>query len=162
MLSLFVRRRRVWVRASDDGGGRTVVEVAGLAAPRARTATARSEEVDAGSAAEQPAADAAAELRPTTARRQVSASESLAHLSNNLLYSAMAVYAGAMFCFAADLAFAPRVAERRRRRQRCGARGRSPYGAGRAGGAPSPGRAAGVAGGAAGRAEPGRRASRSR
>jgi cytochrome c biogenesis protein len=31
MLSLFVSRRRVWVRASDLGGGRTLVEVAGLA-----------------------------------------------------------------------------------------------------------------------------------
>jgi cytochrome c biogenesis protein len=31
MLSLFVRRRRVWVRAGTDGQGRTVVEVAGLA-----------------------------------------------------------------------------------------------------------------------------------
>jgi cytochrome c biogenesis protein len=30
MLSLFVRRRRVWVRATDDGG-RTLLEVAGLA-----------------------------------------------------------------------------------------------------------------------------------
>ncbi len=30
MLSLFVRRRRVWVRVSDAGGGRTLVEVAGL------------------------------------------------------------------------------------------------------------------------------------
>jgi cytochrome c biogenesis protein len=30
MLSLFVKRRRVWVRAIDDGSGRTVVEVAGL------------------------------------------------------------------------------------------------------------------------------------
>jgi len=36
-------------------------------------------------------------------------SESLAHLSNNLLYSAMAVYTGAMYCYAAELAFAPRV-----------------------------------------------------
>jgi cytochrome c-type biogenesis protein CcsB len=35
-------------------------------------------------------------------------SESLAQLSNNLLYSAMAVYAGAMYCFAAELAFVPR------------------------------------------------------
>jgi cytochrome c-type biogenesis protein CcsB len=35
-------------------------------------------------------------------------SESLAHLSNNLLYSAMAVYAGAMYCYAAELAFVPR------------------------------------------------------
>jgi cytochrome c-type biogenesis protein CcsB len=35
-------------------------------------------------------------------------SESLAHLSNNLLYSAMAVYTGAMYCYAAELAFAPR------------------------------------------------------
>jgi cytochrome c-type biogenesis protein CcsB len=34
--------------------------------------------------------------------------ESLAHLSNNLLYSAMAVYTGAMYCFAAELAFVPR------------------------------------------------------
>ena len=31
MLSLFVRRRRVWVRAADGGDGRTVVDVAGLA-----------------------------------------------------------------------------------------------------------------------------------
>jgi cytochrome c-type biogenesis protein CcsB len=38
-------------------------------------------------------------------------SESLAHLSNNLLYSAMAVYAGAMYCFAAELAFVPRRRE---------------------------------------------------
>jgi len=31
MLSLFVRRRRVWVRATPDAAGRTVIEVAGLA-----------------------------------------------------------------------------------------------------------------------------------
>jgi cytochrome c biogenesis protein len=31
MLSLFVKRRRVWVRASADPSGRTLVEVAGLA-----------------------------------------------------------------------------------------------------------------------------------
>jgi cytochrome c-type biogenesis protein CcsB len=37
-------------------------------------------------------------------------SESLAHLSNNLLYSAMAVYTGALYCYAAELAFAPRRA----------------------------------------------------
>jgi cytochrome c biogenesis protein len=30
MLSLFVRRRRVWVRVTEDGG-RTLLEVAGLA-----------------------------------------------------------------------------------------------------------------------------------
>jgi cytochrome c-type biogenesis protein CcsB len=35
-------------------------------------------------------------------------SENLAHVSNNLLYSAMAVYTGAMYCYAAELAFAPR------------------------------------------------------
>jgi cytochrome c-type biogenesis protein CcsB len=35
-------------------------------------------------------------------------SDSLAHLSNNLLYSAMAVYTGAMYCYAAEIAFAPR------------------------------------------------------
>jgi cytochrome c biogenesis protein len=29
--SLYVRRRRVWVRAAEDEAGRTVVEVAGLA-----------------------------------------------------------------------------------------------------------------------------------
>ena len=42
------------------------------------------------------------------------ASESLAQVSNNLLYSAMAVYAGAMYCYAAELAFAPRVRRRER------------------------------------------------
>ena len=31
MLSLFVRRRRVWIRVRTDGSGRTVVEAAGLA-----------------------------------------------------------------------------------------------------------------------------------
>jgi cytochrome c biogenesis protein len=31
MLSLFIRRRRVWVRVSTDDDGRTLVEVAGLA-----------------------------------------------------------------------------------------------------------------------------------
>lgn len=31
LLSLFVRRRRVWVRATEDGSGRTVIELAGLA-----------------------------------------------------------------------------------------------------------------------------------
>jgi cytochrome c biogenesis protein len=31
MLSLFVKRRRVWVRTAPDGSGRTLVEVAGLA-----------------------------------------------------------------------------------------------------------------------------------
>ena len=30
MLSLFVRRRRIWVRAAPDGSGETVVSVAGL------------------------------------------------------------------------------------------------------------------------------------
>ena len=36
-------------------------------------------------------------------------SESVAQLSNNLLYTAMAVYAAAMYCYAAELAFGPRV-----------------------------------------------------
>jgi cytochrome c-type biogenesis protein CcsB len=36
------------------------------------------------------------------------AGETLAQLSNNLLYSSMAVYAGAMYCYAAEMAFAPR------------------------------------------------------
>ena len=40
------------------------------------------------------------------------ASESVAQISNNLLYSAMAVYAAAMYCYAAELAFAPRVGRR--------------------------------------------------
>jgi cytochrome c-type biogenesis protein CcsB len=38
-------------------------------------------------------------------------SESLAQLSNSLLYGAMAVYTGAMYCFAAEMAFAPRRAQ---------------------------------------------------
>jgi cytochrome c-type biogenesis protein CcsB len=40
------------------------------------------------------------------------ASESVAHISNNLLYCAMAVYAGAMYCYAAELAFGSRVRRR--------------------------------------------------
>jgi cytochrome c-type biogenesis protein CcsB len=39
--------------------------------------------------------------------------ETLAHISNNLVYSAMLVYAGAMYCYAAELAFG---SPRRRRR----------------------------------------------
>ena len=31
MMSLFIQRRRVWVRAESDAGGTTVVTVAGLA-----------------------------------------------------------------------------------------------------------------------------------
>ena len=54
-------------------------------------------------------------------------SESLADLSNNLLYSAMAVYAGAMYCYAAELAFGsprPPAASRRGRGARAGRRRR--------------------------------------
>jgi cytochrome c-type biogenesis protein CcsB len=40
-------------------------------------------------------------------------SESLAGLSNDLLYSAMAVYAGAMYCYAAELAFGSPARRRR-------------------------------------------------
>ena len=42
------------------------------------------------------------------------ASESVAQISNNLLYCAMAVYAAAMFCYAAELAFSTRPRTRRR------------------------------------------------
>ncbi len=42
------------------------------------------------------------------------ASESIAQISNNLLYSSMAVYAGAMYCYAAELAFAPRPSRQAR------------------------------------------------
>jgi cytochrome c-type biogenesis protein CcsB len=40
------------------------------------------------------------------------ASESVAQISNNLLYCAMAVYAVAMYCYAAELAFGPRASRR--------------------------------------------------
>ena len=43
VLSLFVRRRRAWVRVSDDGDGRTLVEVAGLGRTEA---PGLSEEID--------------------------------------------------------------------------------------------------------------------
>lgn len=45
MLSLFVRRRRVWVRAGVDDDGRTLVEVAGLARSEADSGDALAEEV---------------------------------------------------------------------------------------------------------------------
>jgi cytochrome c biogenesis protein len=45
MLSLFVRRRRVWVRASVSDGGRTLVEVAGLARNEGESREALAEEV---------------------------------------------------------------------------------------------------------------------
>ena len=71
MLSLFVRRRRVWVRALPGDDGRTVVEVAGLAAHRARGVGEGLSRRGRG------AADA-----EETAR---AAHEALAQLSNNLL-----------------------------------------------------------------------------
>jgi cytochrome c biogenesis protein len=46
MLSLFVRRRRVWVRAVTADGGRTLVEVAGLARTEAESREALADEVD--------------------------------------------------------------------------------------------------------------------
>jgi cytochrome c-type biogenesis protein CcsB len=39
--------------------------------------------------------------------------ETLAHISNNLVYSAMLVYAGAMYCYAAELAFGSPARRRR-------------------------------------------------
>ncbi len=47
MLSLFVRRRRVWVRVSGAPGGRTLVEVAGLARSEGESRDALAEEVGA-------------------------------------------------------------------------------------------------------------------
>ena len=45
MLSLFVRRRRVWVRAATAPGGRTLVEVAGLSRAEGESREALTEEV---------------------------------------------------------------------------------------------------------------------
>ena len=45
MLSLFVRRRRVWVRPGVDAGGRTLVEVAGLARTEAEGGEGLADEV---------------------------------------------------------------------------------------------------------------------
>ena len=46
MLSLFVRRRRVWVRAGTDPSGRTLVEVAGLARIEGEDRDGLTDEVD--------------------------------------------------------------------------------------------------------------------
>ena len=45
MLSLFVRRRRVWVRATAGDDGRTLVEVAGLARTEAEGGEGLTDEV---------------------------------------------------------------------------------------------------------------------
>jgi cytochrome c biogenesis protein len=45
MASLFVRRRRVWVRAEALEGGRTLVEVAGLARTEAEGGEGLSDEI---------------------------------------------------------------------------------------------------------------------
>jgi cytochrome c biogenesis protein len=45
MLSLFVRRRRVWVRAAAGDDGRTLVEVAGLARTEAEGGEGLTDEV---------------------------------------------------------------------------------------------------------------------
>jgi cytochrome c biogenesis protein len=45
MLSLFVRRRRVWVRASVGADGRTLVEVAGLSRAEGEAREALTDEV---------------------------------------------------------------------------------------------------------------------
>lgn len=51
MLSLYVRRRRVWVRVSAGEGGRTLVEVAGLARSEGESRDVLAEEVSAVSTA---------------------------------------------------------------------------------------------------------------
>ena len=45
MLSLFVRRRRVWVRATAEDDGRTLVEVAGLVRSESDSREVLAEEV---------------------------------------------------------------------------------------------------------------------
>jgi cytochrome c biogenesis protein len=45
MMSLFVRRRRVWVRAAAGDDGRTLVEVAGLARTEAEGGEGLTDEV---------------------------------------------------------------------------------------------------------------------
>ena len=45
MLSLFIRRRRVWVRATAGDDGRTLVEVAGLARTEAEGGEGLTDEV---------------------------------------------------------------------------------------------------------------------
>ena len=109
MLSLFVRRRRVWVRASAADDGRTLVEVAGLSRAEGEAHEALADEV-AGLADRMRSRDRGRENDVTSAE--------LAGLSNNLLYSAMAVYALAMYFFAAELAFSRPVRDGRRADQR--------------------------------------------
>ena len=91
MLSLFVRRRRVWVRAARRrrrayarrGGGAGADRGRGRRGPDRRGPRAGR-------------ADRARRLdrRRTTGACTVTSRERWPHLSNNLLYSAMAVYAG--------------------------------------------------------------------
>ncbi len=122
MMSLFVRRRRVWVRASATDDGRTLVEVAGLTRHEGEGREVLAEEVRA----------LTARMRRDRAGEDHVTGADLAGLSNNLLYSAMAVYAIAMYCYTAELAFAGRAGGARPsgvghgRRARDGRRRREP------------------------------------
>ena len=101
MMSLFVRRRRVWVRAAPATAGVRSSRWRGWRGPRPRAARASTDEVR--ELTEQIGTERTTSDDETTGPAVTS--EALAHLSNNLLYSAMAVYAVAMYCYAAELAF---------------------------------------------------------
>ena len=87
-------------RGADDGG-RTLVEVAGLARTEGEDRDRLADEVT------HCRSLARAGIRNDDRQRTDEQLSTPRALSNNLLYSAMAVYTGAMYCYAAELAFDP-------------------------------------------------------
>ncbi|GAA3056566.1 hypothetical protein GCM10020000_43820 [Streptomyces olivoverticillatus] len=112
--SLFIQRRRIWVRAVEGEDGRTVVELAGLG--RSESARLPEELADIAVALQ----DAAPLVTPRRPRRTVRRSarvnlaaatnENLAHISNVLVYSAMAVYTLAFLAHITEWVFGSRSA----------------------------------------------------
>ena len=101
MLSLGIRRRRVWVRVSPAGGVRWSRLVASPVLKGGASPTSS------------PSCAATWASRRTMSRRVAArggcvVDEGLAQLSNNLTYSAIAVYVLALVLYAAELAFGAR------------------------------------------------------
>src|SRR5690606_2998833 len=130
--SLFIQRRRVWVRAVKGADGLTVVEMGGLGrsesakvpeelgdlaeilydrAPGAPGPNDPDDTTQATAAAADPPASrsaAATDLAGAATQLAAATNESLAEMSNVLIYSAMAVYTLAFFAYIAEWIFGSR------------------------------------------------------
>ena len=114
LLSFFIRRRRMFVRAYPGPGGRTVVDVGGLA--RSDPAAASTSEFSR-LAEEFRVADARRDQRGET--RPMAVNQGLSHLSDHFLMITLVPYFLAVLAFAADFAFGKRLGPAPRREPPC-------------------------------------------